>query len=76
MSEDSGFKLRYPVWSRGSCKHCGRKGDSLSGVLMNFGVSRSASPTNVSVMIGPFCKNHGGRLKVELELMQKIEELS
>ncbi len=76
MSEESGFKLRYPVWSRSRCKLCGRKGDGLSGVLMNFGVSRSAHPTNIPVQFGPYCKNHGGRLKVELDLMQKIEELS
>lgn len=76
MSEESGFKLRYPVWSKSRCKLCGRKGDGLAGILMNFGVSRSAQPTNVSVQFGPYCKQHGGRLKVELDLLAKIEELS
>lgn len=73
---DTEYKLRYQVWSKGGCKKCGRKGNSLAGTLMNTGVSRSLGPFNVPVQFGPYCKGCGGKARIELEMLLKIDELS
>jgi hypothetical protein len=73
---DTEYKLRFPVWSKGKCKKCGRNGDCLAGTLMNTGVSRSVGPFNVPVQLGPYCKHCGGRARIELELLSKVDELS
>ena len=77
MDDGASFKLRFKVWSKGTCKSCRRRrGKSLSGTLMNFGVSRSARPANIHVQLGPYCKECGGKLRIEMDLMQKVEEIS
>lgn len=76
MDHGAGYKLRFAVWSKGSCTKCGRKGDSLAGMLMNIGISRSMAPFNTPVQLGPYCKQCGGKARIELELLLKIDELA
>jgi hypothetical protein len=74
--EGEQYKFQSQVWSKGKCIICGRRGEGVTGTMMNTGIARSVKPAAVSVSFGPYCKGCGGRCKVEMEILMKANELA
>jgi hypothetical protein len=65
---ESGYRFQNLQQDKGRCKLCAKKGPLLRGQLINVGIERSTSPMSRYVQVGPYCKEHGGRMRIEMDL--------
>lgn len=74
MSSEQTHQLRFRQFDHHTCRFCGKKGLLVRGQLINIGAARSTTPFNSYVTIGPYCREHGGRARVEMEMLTIEQE--